>query len=140
MDLNKKIRKLAVSLGADYFGVADLTPAHDFILEQGGPRIAGYPRAVSVGIRLLDSVVDMLPQRREHAAAMIYRHHTYDVVNACLDQVALQVANALQRAGYEAFPVPASIRADDNRICAVFTHKLAAHLPGLAGSGRTACS
>ncbi len=36
MDLDAQLRTLALSLGADYFGIADLSSAHDFILAQGG--------------------------------------------------------------------------------------------------------
>ncbi|MFA5331284.1 MAG: hypothetical protein WC342_02790 [Methanoregula sp.] len=33
----------AQSLGADYYRIADLAPARDFIESFGAPRIAGYP-------------------------------------------------------------------------------------------------
>ena len=36
MDLHEELRSQAETLGIDYFGVADLAPAHDAILEQGG--------------------------------------------------------------------------------------------------------
>ena len=63
---DKKIKCLAESWGADFFGVADLSSAQDAIVEQGGAMLAGYPRAVSIGIALIDSIVDQLPQRAEH--------------------------------------------------------------------------
>ena len=44
-DMDEQIRSLAHTLGVDYFGVADLSSAHDFILAQGGGRVAKYPRA-----------------------------------------------------------------------------------------------
>jgi epoxyqueuosine reductase QueG len=43
----------------------------------------------------------------------------------------------LQREGYRAMPIPASKRVDDERICAVFSHKLAAHLAGLGWIGKS---
>ena len=67
---------------------------------------------------------------------MLYRHHTYDIVNGALDQMALQVANTIQRAGYRAFP-PASKRASDEKIAGIFSHKLAAHMAGLGWIGRS---
>lgn len=137
MDLGAVIKNIAVSEGADYFGVADLAGAHQFILRQGGPEIARYPAGITMGIALLDPIVELLPDRENNGGCILYRHYSYDVVNAALDQLALQVANTLQRAGYAAFPVPASRRTDDARICGPFSHKLAAHLAGLGWIGRS---
>jgi epoxyqueuosine reductase len=136
MDHNSDIRTLARSLGADYFGVADLGAAREFIREQGGERVARYPRAVAIGIALQDSLVDLLPEREDYAAAMLYRHNSYDTVNLALDQIALAVANAIQRAGCRALPVPSSKRASDEKIAGVISHKLAAHLAGLGWIGK----
>ncbi|MFA4860220.1 4Fe-4S double cluster binding domain-containing protein [Methanoregula sp.] len=135
-DIDNKIRNLARTLDADYFGVADLTPARDFIRAQGGERASCYPRGVVVGIRLQDRVVDLLPEK-DREGAILYRHTTYDVVNTALDQAALRIANALQREGYGAFPVPASKRTDDEHICGIFSQKLAAHLAGLGWIGKS---
>jgi len=136
MDLDAQLRTLALSLGADYFGIADLSYAHDFILEQGGERVARYPRAVVIGMVLQDSLVDLLPDK-DPEGAILYRHNSYDVVNQMLDQIGVRVANELQRAGYSAFPVPASRRTDDKNICGIFSQKLAAHLAGLGWIGKS---
>jgi len=135
-DIDKEIRILAGSLGADYYGVADLTPVRDVIHAQGGERAARYPRGVVMGIRLQDSVVDLLPEQ-DRESAILYRHTTYDVVNIALDQIALRVANVLQREGYGAFPVPASKRTSDEQICGIFSQKLAAHMAGLGWIGKS---
>jgi epoxyqueuosine reductase QueG len=136
MDLERQLRKLALSLGADYFGVADLSSAHDFIQAQGGDRVARYPRAIAAGIRLQDSLVDLLPDK-DREGAIVYRHNSYDVVNQILDQIGVRVANKLQRAGHSAFPVPASRRTSDENICGIFSQKLAAHLAGLGWIGKS---
>jgi epoxyqueuosine reductase len=137
MQLNDRIKSLAEGLGADFFGVADLASACDFIRLQGGQEVASYPRAISIGIILLHPIVDMLPRRSEKSVAIAYRHHAYDIVNDRLDIIASQLASVLQREDYRAYPVPASKRADDERICAVFSHKLAAHLAGLGWIGKS---
>jgi len=136
MSPDTRIRALALSLDADYYGVADLIPARDFIRNQGGDTVARYPRAIVMGMVLHDSIVDLLPDR-DTAGAILYRHCTYDVVNLALDQIALKVANALRREGFEAFPVPASKRTDDEHICGPFSQKLAAHLAGLGWIGKS---
>jgi len=123
--------------GADYYGVADLTGVQDFIRSQGGERVTGYPRAVVMGIRLLDPLVDLLEDRSDSIGKALYRHTSYDVVNTALDAMALEAANTLQRNGYRAFPVPASKRASDEQIAGVFSQKLAAHLAGLGWIGKS---
>ncbi|NIO36787.1 epoxyqueuosine reductase, partial [Candidatus Bathyarchaeota archaeon] len=52
-----ELERTAKELGADLFGVADLTVAQDFICKQGGEHLRRFPRAISIGIRLLDAVV-----------------------------------------------------------------------------------
>ena len=135
-DIDEQIRSLAHTLDVDYFGVADLSSAHDFILAQGGERVAKYPRAVTIGMRLQDSLVDLLPDD-DKAGAILYKHNSYDVVNIALDQIALRVANTLRRAGFDAFPIPASKRTDDEHISGIFSQKLAAHLAGLGWIGKS---
>jgi epoxyqueuosine reductase len=135
MDLDAHIRTLAHSLDADYCGVADLSSAHDFILAQGGERVARYPRAIAIGMVLQDNIVNLLPDD-DLAAAILYRHNSYDVVNLALDQIALRIANTLQRAGFYTFPIPASKRTDDDHISGIFSQKLAAYLAGLGWIGK----
>jgi epoxyqueuosine reductase QueG len=134
-DIDRQLQSHATSLGADYYGVADLAPARDFIHELGGERISRYPRGVVIGMRLQDSLVDLLPED-DKAAAILYKHNSYDVMNLALDQIALRIAAMLQRAGFAAFPVPASKRTDDERITGIFSQKLAAHLAGLGWIGK----
>ena len=137
MELDSKIRELADTYGADFFGVADLSPAYDAILAQGGPVIAEYPRAIAIGIALLKTIVDQLPRRTERAVAVNYRHHCYDMVNQRLDIIASRLSSMLQRDGYRALPVPASKRVNDEKVCGDFSHKLAAHLAGLGWIGKS---
>ncbi|HOT03440.1 MAG TPA: 4Fe-4S double cluster binding domain-containing protein [Methanolinea sp.] len=136
LPLDTAIRSLASSMGADFFGVADLGPARDFIFRQGGDRIARYSIAVAIGIRLSDDLVDLLPEQ-DQEGAILYRHNCYEVTNQVLDQIAVRLAGVLQREGSHAFPVPASRRTDDGEIRSVFSHKLAAHLAGLGWIGKS---
>jgi epoxyqueuosine reductase QueG len=136
MDFENQLLDSAMSWGADYFGIADLSPAHDIIFEQGGPEIAGYPRGISIGIALLHPIVNQLSPRPKRAAAVSYRSHGYDVINFRLDEVVSRLASVLQHSGYRALPVPASKRVNDDQICAIFSHKLSAHLAGLGWIGK----
>ena len=137
MNSDQKIRTMALDEGADFCGVANLSPARDFILDQGGEEVGSYPKAISLGIRLMDSIVDQLPRREEHSVAVNYRHHGYQVINQRLDLMASRLSSKIQEEGYRALPIPASERYDDERICAVFSHKLAACLAGHGWIGKS---
>ncbi len=137
MPLDDELCSLAMSLGADLYGIADLRPHQAAVIEQGGDLVSGYPFAISVGIRLLDTIVDQVPNRSQRAVRVSYRSHTYDVVNGRLDQISSLLADRLQKEGYRSMPVPASERIDDKRICAMFSHKMAAHLAGLGWIGKS---
>jgi len=136
-DASGRLESLARDLGADFFGVADLAPAREFIAEQGGQRIATYPRAVSVGIELPHAIVDRLPDRADRSVALSYQSHAYQVVNQRLDQLVSRLGSALQSRGSEAYPVAASQIVDTERERGVFSHKLAARLAGLGWIGKS---
>lgn len=137
VSLNESINKLAKQYGISYFGVADLTYAYDAILEQGGPNIAKYPYAISLGIALINDIVDQLPNRSRRDVAVNYKHHAYDIINQRLDITASLISSFIQDKGYNVLPIPASKRYDDERICASFSHKLGAHLAGLGWIGKS---
>lgn len=136
LPLDAAISSLAFSMGADFYGVADLGPARDFVFRQGGERIARYPIVVAVGIQLSDDLVNLLADK-DHEGAILHLHNGYEVTNQLLDQIAVRLAGVLQREGHHAFPVPASRRINDEEIRAVFSHKIAAHLAGLGWIGKS---
>ena len=136
VELDEALRRVADLWAVDLWGVADLEPAVDFIVEQGGEAVAGFPRAVAVGVALPHAVVDQLPKRDDWAVKVAYRHQ-YDTLNRRLDLIASHVTSLLQQQGFRALPVPASERIDSERICGVFSHKLAAHLAGLGWIGKS---
>ncbi|KAF5059254.1 4Fe-4S double cluster binding domain-containing protein [Methanobacterium aggregans] len=137
MLLDERMDEFSRALGADFFGVADLSSARSFMLEYGGKNIARYPRAVSVGIRLLDTIVDELPHSHDPSVSVNYRHHAHDIINLRLDLVTSRIASLIQNEGYRALPIPSSKRVDDKKIAAAFSHKLAANLAGLGWIGKS---
>jgi len=134
--LDDRLRALAKELGADLYGVADLTPAQKAMREWGGEMIAGYPRSISVGIRLMDAIVDALPTH-QRLAVLNYRKHAYDVINDRLDEIVSRLASALQHEGYRAFPIAASSTTDSERLYGTFSHKMGARLAGLGWVGKS---
>ncbi len=98
------------------------------ILSQGGSEIASFPYSISLGIPLINHIVDQLPRRSEPSVALHYRHHAFDVVNQRLDVIASIVSGFIQQQGFTSLPIPASKRTDDERISAAFSHKMGANL------------
>lgn len=137
MKLKDEIEKKAADRGARFFGVADLSEAGEFIKEQGGDIVASFPKAVSVGIPLPDTIVDLLPNRKQHAVKVAYRSQAYDVINARLDSLVSELGGRIQEDGFDVYPVSASKRVDSKKICGVFSNKLAAHLAGLGWIGKS---
>ena len=131
-----ELEELAHDNGVDLFGVADLSGVHDFVLRQGGEHIAGFPRAISIGIRLLDPIVDELYRHEEPSAIYSYRG-LYNSVNASLDRVTLLIAKKVQDAGFRAYPIPASQTINDRRLEGAMSHKLAANLAGHGWIGKS---
>lgn len=136
MSLNKKIYKLAQSLRIDYFGISDLSLAKDFIIDQGGNILKDFTYCISIGIALPNAIVDQLPFRSNKAVAINYHFHAYEVINARLDYNTSILGSYVQEQGYKAMPIVAAERYDRERICAVFSHKLGAHLSGLGWIGK----
>ncbi len=135
--LTQSLEESAAALGADLFGIADLEGVRDFVTGQGGPELAAFPRALSVGLVLPHAIVDRLPRRDQRAVAIDYLHHAYDVINARLDLITSGLGSLLQRLGHRALPIPASRKVDNEHLFGVFSHKLAAHLAGLGWIGKS---
>ena len=131
-----ELEQMAKEQGADLFGVADLATAQNFVCSQGGQYLKKFPRAISIGIRLLDAVVDELHKHEDRAVIFTYEG-LYNSVNSRLDHIALLLAGRIQQADYQAYPIPASQSIDPNRLVGVVSHKLAANLAGLGWIGKS---
>lgn len=137
MKLNDYIEKIAKQYGITYFGVADLSDDCDAIWEQGGDIVSKYPYSISLGIPLMNEIVDQLPNREQKAVSLNYKQHAYDIINQRLDITSSIISSFIQAEGFWALPIPAAERSDDERICASFSHKLGARLAGLGWIGKS---
>jgi epoxyqueuosine reductase QueG len=136
--MHNEIQEIITGCGIDLVGIADLSPARAQLVGQGGRIFETYPRAVSLGCRLANAVVDVIEDHGNRALVMNYIHHIYSVVNQRLDQAALSVAGFLMERGYLAFPVPASQVLSYETYTGLAPHKTAAHLSGLGWIGKSA--
>jgi epoxyqueuosine reductase QueG len=130
------LERMAKELGADIFGIADLTIAQDFVCKQGGEYLAKFSKAISIGIRLLDAVVNELHRHEEPAVIYTYAG-LYNSVNSRLDHIGLLLAKKMQEKGYQAYTIPATQTIDSKGLIGIFSHKLAANLAGLGWIGKS---
>jgi epoxyqueuosine reductase QueG len=134
--LSRELKKFSQDRGADLFGVADLTPAHDFIVSQGGSQLEKFPRAVSIGLQVSDLIVEN-HNPNETRRQSLYWHHVYNVVTPALDFLAYDVTRWLTKRGFRALPIPGSTPYNFEKLLGIFSHKLAAHLAGLGWIGKS---
>jgi epoxyqueuosine reductase len=66
--------------------------------------VAGFPRAITIGIQLLDAMVDELQQHEEPSVLFTYRGPS-NSVDANLDRTVLLLAKKIQEMGYKAYPI-----------------------------------
>lgn len=137
MELLDKIKELGDIHAIDFIGVAGLTKVKNDIKEISGSLIDEYPRALSIGIVLQDSIVDLLSGSDNYENALENKIHGYDVIMNRLDNFASIVGSVIQRNGYKAMPLPASERIDSTRVCASLSHKLTARLAGFGWIGKS---
>jgi epoxyqueuosine reductase QueG len=133
MDRDKnylELKRFSRNLGADLFGVADISRIKkDFLLSAG--LLKKIDKAICLAVRLSGGVLEEI----ENAPTRLYFHH-YRTVNALLDQQALKVSNYIQRKGYLGLAIPASQILDWQNQKAHLSHKRLGVLAGLGWIGR----
>lgn len=133
MDRNKNylnLKKFCQGLGVDLFGVADIEEIKkDFMLSQS--ILDKLDKAVCLGTRLSKIILEEI----SNAPTRLYLHH-YRTVNAFLDQTALKVCNYIQKKGFSALSIPASVILDWQNQKAHLSHKKLGVLAGLGWIGR----
>ena len=101
IDLKTELRLSAENWGADLFGVADLTPVAAEIENEYGDFFQGMSRAISAAVFFPREVVNELMAGPTHT----YLRY-YDTINTRLDDIALRLANTLQKKGYRSLSHP----------------------------------
>ncbi len=133
--LTKDLKTYAQEKGADLVGIADLNLALDFIANHGETIAAQFPKAVSIGMQINNTIVET-HDPNEPRGKSLYWHHIYDVVSVQLNHLAFDVSRWLTGMGFDTLPVPASMPYDLKKLQGVISHKLPAHLSGLGWIGK----
>jgi epoxyqueuosine reductase len=131
-DLKNKedLREKAFELEFSLFGIADVSGIRDefFFDETSVPR---FERAVSLGKRLLDAIIDDIEDR----PTKLYYFH-YRQLNFFLDRQAFSLSSYIQDLGFQAMPIPASQVLDWKRHIGHVSHKHVGLQAGLGWIGR----
>jgi len=130
--LSEELYRLIISQGADICGFADLNQEQEMLNLEYGDAWKDYPCAISFAINFPHAVVDQLLD----APTLTYLAW-YDKINDKLNEIALLTSNWLEARGYRAFPIPASQRAGEDKLSAIFSHRAAARLAGLGWIGKS---
>ena len=125
-----QLKKFVSSKGADLFGVADVSAVKaDFVLSETVKE--KVDKAVCVGVGLSTLVLSEIEQE----PTKLYFHH-YRTANMFLDQLAFEAARWIQKKGFYALPVPASVIIDWEGQRAHLSHKQIGCLAGIGWIGR----
>lgn len=117
--------------GADMVGVAD-TARLAGIETRPKDLLEGWPRAVSMGVRLADGIMDSVT----HGPTALYSQH-YQRVNALLDDIATRLAAWIHKKGGRALPIPASQILCEETFVSYISHKAVAIAAGLGWQGKS---
>lgn len=130
--LRAQLREAACGLGAKVFGIADLVGLKRDVPDLLARVPVDVERAVVMGVRLQDAVVEGI---RDRPTPLYF--HNYRQVNYRLDRLALDVADRLQDAGWLALAVPASQIVARDPMRGHVSHRLLARAAGLGWLGRS---
>jgi epoxyqueuosine reductase len=127
---HRKLRDLALEWGFDLFGVADVTSVRDRFALSPETR-KKFDRAISLGKKLNDAVMDDIPDH----PTQLYFHH-YRQMNYFLDRGALRLADHIEKLGFSALPIAASQLINWEKQSAHLSHKHVGVQAGLGWLGR----
>jgi len=131
-DLNyQKLQEEAQNLGADLFGVANLTQSPVKTYDLDHELLGRLTFGISVGVRISDAIFEDL---KDHPTPL-YLHH-YRQANFLLDRLAFRLTSLIHDMGGQALPIAASQIVDWDHQKAHFSHKGLAEAAGLGWLGR----
>jgi len=126
----EQLRTQALDLDFSFFGIADITHIREkFYLDE--KTTSKYDRAISLGKRLLDSIIDDIDDQ----PTKLYFHH-YRQLNFFLDRQALALSSYIQEQGFLAMPLPASQILDWKKHFGHVSHKHVGVQAGVGWIGR----
>ena len=142
MNLTSQLKALAQTREMDYVGVAPAERlAHAPVGWKPSDILDGAVSVVAMGIRIgrgvrhIQSKTRLNTQPTAKYGVFVYQVFGYNILNDKLNLAAYALARALEDAGYETVPLPASPPYDSRQLVAIFSHRHAAVAAGLGEFG-----
>ncbi len=134
MNLEKikdNLKEISLARGAALFGVCRIDDLRRTFHPEIRETTGGLDRAISVGVPLLEAVMETICDRPN----MLYRSH-YLQVNNILNDIAFEISVLIEKEGRRALPLPASHIMDYEKLTAHLSHREIAFRAGLGWWGR----
>lgn len=142
MNLTAQLNKVARRWEMDYMGVASVdrlvhappgwTPTD---ILSGAASVIVMGIRIGYGVRRIQARTRLDAKPTAKYGVFVYQAYGYNVLNDKLNLAAYAVTKALEDAGYETVPVPASPPYDTRELVAIFSHRHAAVAAGLGEFG-----
>lgn len=129
-DLN--IKEVCLAKGADLVGIADLGLLKGRLPTVPESLLEPYHFAVSIAVRLDDSIIDEIRQGPTPAYARHCRN-----INVELERITSEIAGWIFGKGFSALPVPASRQEDTENLLGAISHKAVARMAGIGWQGKS---
>jgi epoxyqueuosine reductase len=126
------IKTFAIASGADLAGIADLGPFKQGWTVLPPDLLAPYTYAVSVAVRLDDTVINAI----EKGPTVAYADHYRDA-NVRLDGITARIVRWITERGHRASAVPASSITDETNLLGGISHKAVARMAGIGWQGKS---
>lgn len=132
MDSGTELKEFCRSSGADLAGIADLAFFQQGWLTMPSDLLLPYTRAVSVAVRLDNTLMDAIASH----PTIEYAEH-YRAANADLDRLTAEISAWIISRGYRAEAVPASKITDTENLLGAVSHKAIARMAGIGWQGKS---
>jgi epoxyqueuosine reductase QueG len=129
--MKNDLRKIASDNGVTAFGCAAVDDLREHFHALPLDQTEGLSYGITIGARVSAAVL-----RGCITGPTRHYLHNYRMVNWLLDQTAVKITAAIQNAGYNAMPVPASQIVDWDEQTAHLSHKMIALRAGIGWIGR----
>lgn len=126
-----RLKEYAAEVGADLFGVADISRERDKFAEDIREQTANMAYSIVIAVNLSTAVLNTVKDR----PTSIYKTH-YRTANTFLDDAAFRISKMINGMGYRSIPVAASFIIDWDTQTAHVSHKGLAELAGIGWRGR----
>ena len=129
MMLEEKIRKLCQD-EVTLYGFADI---NKFQREIFTSKYRGYPRAVSIGMKIPDEIIEGI----DSVEGQMEYERTYSKLNIRLNEVADEIVKIIESYSYHAVSINSSYIIPDSNLHGDVSHKFISNLAGLGWIGKS---